>query len=43
MKTDFDEIKRNIELLQKTMKHVVDEHTRKQTQIDVSNLIIVCR
>ena len=35
MKTDFDEMKRNIERLQTTMKHVVEEHTRKQVHIDV--------
>ncbi|XP_065065448.1 uncharacterized protein LOC135691514 [Rhopilema esculentum] len=34
MKAEFDEIKKSVEKLQTTMKHVVDEHARKQKHID---------
>ena len=42
MKAEFDEIKKSVEKLQTTMKHVVDEHARKQKHIDVRILLITC-
>lgn len=37
MKVDFAEMKRNIEKLQTKMRHAIEEHSRKQVQIDVSS------